>query len=77
MDGTEIEDQIKKAEIYEAVKQALMRLLDDPPSSGENLGNPVETDSTETLADTKQLSGSSIFLITGAADTQTEIGART
>jgi len=30
MDGTEIEDQIKKAEIYEAVKQALMRLLDDP-----------------------------------------------
>jgi hypothetical protein len=23
-------DQIKKAELYEAVKQALMRLLDDP-----------------------------------------------
>jgi len=30
MDGTEIADQIKKAELYEAVKQALMRLLDDP-----------------------------------------------
>jgi len=30
MDGTEIVDQIKKAELYEAVKQALMRLLDDP-----------------------------------------------
>jgi hypothetical protein len=30
MDGTEIGDQIKKAELYEAVKQALMRLLDDP-----------------------------------------------
>ena len=30
MDGTEIDDQIKKAELYEAVKQTLMRLLDDP-----------------------------------------------
>jgi hypothetical protein len=30
MDGTEIADQIKKAELYEAVKQALTRLLDDP-----------------------------------------------
>ena len=30
MDSTEIADQIKKAELYEAVKQALMRLLDDP-----------------------------------------------
>lgn len=30
MDGTEIDDQIKKAERYEAVKQTLMRLLDDP-----------------------------------------------
>ena len=30
MDGTEIADQIKKAELYEAVKQALMRLLNDP-----------------------------------------------
>jgi hypothetical protein len=30
MDGTEIAAQIKKAELYEAVKQALMRLLDDP-----------------------------------------------
>src|SRR5947208_9353055 len=30
MDGTEIGDQIKKAELHEAVKQALMRLLDDP-----------------------------------------------
>jgi hypothetical protein len=30
MDGTGIADQIKKAELYEAVKQALMRLLDDP-----------------------------------------------
>jgi DNA-binding TFAR19-related protein (PDSD5 family) len=30
MDGAEIADQIKKAELYEAVKQALMRLLDDP-----------------------------------------------
>ena len=30
MDGTEIADQIKKAELYEAVKQTLMRLLDDP-----------------------------------------------
>ena len=29
MDGTEIADQIKKAELYEADKQALMR-LDDP-----------------------------------------------
>jgi hypothetical protein len=30
MDSTEIADQIKKAELYEAVKQALVRLLDDP-----------------------------------------------
>jgi hypothetical protein len=30
MDGTEIDDQIKKAELYETVKQTLMRLLDDP-----------------------------------------------
>ena len=30
MDGTEIDDQIKKAELYVAVKQTLMRLLDDP-----------------------------------------------
>jgi len=30
MDGTEIDDQIKKAEQYETVKQTLMRLLDDP-----------------------------------------------
>jgi hypothetical protein len=30
MDGTEIADQIKRAELYEAVKQALMCLLDDP-----------------------------------------------
>jgi hypothetical protein len=30
MDGTEIADEIKRAELYEAVKQALMRLLDDP-----------------------------------------------
>jgi len=30
MDGTEIANQIKKAELYEAVKQALIRLLDDP-----------------------------------------------
>ena len=30
MDGTEIADQIKKAELYEAVKHALTRLLDDP-----------------------------------------------
>jgi hypothetical protein len=30
MDSTQIADQIKKAELYEAVKQALMRLLDDP-----------------------------------------------
>ena len=30
MDGTEIADQIKKAELYEAVKRALTRLLDDP-----------------------------------------------
>ena len=30
MDGTEIDDQIKKAELYEAVKQTLMRLLDNP-----------------------------------------------
>jgi hypothetical protein len=30
MDGTEIADQIKKVELYGAVKQALMCLLDDP-----------------------------------------------
>jgi hypothetical protein len=30
MDGTEIDDQIKKAELYKTVKQTLMRLLDDP-----------------------------------------------
>ena len=30
MDGTGIGDQIKKAELHEAAKQALMRLLDDP-----------------------------------------------
>ena len=30
MDGTEIGDQIEKAELHEAAKQALMRLLDDP-----------------------------------------------
>ena len=30
MDSTQIADQIKKAELYEAVKQALTRLLDDP-----------------------------------------------
>jgi hypothetical protein len=30
VDGTEIADQIKKAELFEAVKQALIRLLDDP-----------------------------------------------
>jgi hypothetical protein len=30
MDSTQMADQIKKAELYEAVKQALMRLLDDP-----------------------------------------------
>ena len=61
MDGTEIDDQIKKAELYEAVKQTLMRLLDDPQVSAENLGNLAATDWIETLADLKQLSGGSIF----------------
>ena len=28
--STETSDQIKKAELHEAVKQALIRLLDDP-----------------------------------------------
>ena len=27
MDGTEIADQIKKAKLYEAIKQALMRVF--------------------------------------------------
>ena len=43
MDGTEIDDQIKKAEQYETVKQTLMRLLDDPQVSAENLGNLAAT----------------------------------
>ena len=60
MDGTEIADQIKKAELYEAVKQALIVFL-TTLSSAENLANLAATDWTETLADLKQLSGGSIF----------------
>jgi hypothetical protein len=56
MDGTEIDDQIKKAELYETVKQTLMRLLDDPQVQQKMLEILLQR-LGRTLTDLKQLSG--------------------
>jgi hypothetical protein len=76
MDGTEIADQIEKAELYEAVKQALIRLLDDPQVQ-QKIAEILMKRGRQKPSMIPNNSTSVQFLITGATDEPNRIAAGT